>query len=104
MRSESSVVHSESVQRLESLTALAGQVKTRLNAAQRQVDAVTPLLLARAWTSSPPAWPGFAFSLREILRARSQRARLCGELVPQTPNDEPVEKLLERARLSYKPS
>jgi hypothetical protein len=34
----------------------------------------------RAWTSSLPARLGFALSLCEIRRARSQRARLKGEL------------------------
>jgi hypothetical protein len=39
-----------------------------------------PALLDRAWIPSLPARSGFALSLREIRLARSQRARLKGEL------------------------
>jgi len=37
------------VRRVESLFALAGQLEARLSAAQRQVDAFTPSLVARAF-------------------------------------------------------
>ena len=62
------------------LFALAGQFEARLDAAQRQVDALTLSLLDRAWTPSPSAQSGCALSLREIRLAPSQRARLKGEL------------------------
>jgi len=64
----------EIVRRVESLFTVAGQVEARLRAAQRQVDALTPSLLARAFA---------------------------GKLVPQDPNDEPADKLLERIRTSH---
>ena len=59
----------EIVRRVESLFALADQLEARLSAAQRQVDALTPSLLARAFS---------------------------GQLVPQDPTDEPVSELLRR--------
>ena len=63
----------EIVRRVEGLFALADQIETRLAAAQRQVDAITPSLLARAFA---------------------------GKLVPHDPNDEPASKLLERLNRS----
>ena len=57
------------VRRVESLFALADQLEARLAKARGQVDKLTPSLLARAFA---------------------------GKLVPQDPNDEPAEKLLER--------
>src|SRR5258705_8172503 len=74
--------------------ALVDPLEARLSAAQRQVDQLTPSLLARAWTPSLPARSGFALSLREIRLTRSQRARLSGQLVPQDPNDEPTSILI----------
>jgi len=53
------------------MIALADPIGARLGAAQHQVDAPTPALLARAFR---------------------------GQLVPQDPNDEPAGKLLERIR------
>ena len=61
----------EIVRRVESLFALADRIEARLAAAQRQVDTLTPSLLARAFA---------------------------GQLVPQDPNDEPASALLERIR------
>jgi len=61
----------EIVRRVESLFALADQIEARLSSAQRQVDALTPSLLARAFA---------------------------GKLVPQDPNNEPATVLLERIR------
>jgi type I restriction enzyme S subunit len=61
----------EIVRRVESLFALAEQIESRLGAAQRQVDALTPSLLARVFA---------------------------GKLVPQDPTDEPASKLLERIK------
>ena len=63
--------HQEIVRRVESLFAPADQLEARLTAAQSQVDALTPWLLARAFA---------------------------GKLVPQDPTDEPAEKLLERIK------
>ena len=57
------------MRRVEALFALADQIEARLATAQRQVDALAPSLLARAFS---------------------------GKLVPQDRNDEPAEKLLER--------
>jgi len=54
------------------LSALAGQLERRLAQARKQVDQLTPSLLARAFT---------------------------GKLVPQNPEDEPAEKLLERVNI-----
>lgn len=59
----------EIVRRVESLFALADQLKARLARARAQVDRLTPSLLARAFA---------------------------GKLVPQDPNDEPASALLER--------
>ncbi len=61
----------EIVRRVEGLFALADQLEMRLAKARGQVDALTPSLLARAFA---------------------------GQLVPQDPNDEPAEKLLERIK------
>lgn len=61
----------EIVRRVDSLFALADQLETRLAVAQRQVDALTPSLLARAFS---------------------------GKLVPQDPTEEPATELLERIR------
>jgi type I restriction enzyme S subunit len=54
---------------VEGLFALADQLEERFAKARRQVDRLTPSLLARAFA---------------------------GQLVPQDPTDEPAEKLLER--------
>jgi type I restriction enzyme S subunit len=59
----------EIVRRVAGLFALADQLEQRLAQARRQVDKLTPSLLARAFA---------------------------GQLVPQNPADEPAEKLLER--------
>jgi hypothetical protein len=61
-----------------------------------QGDKLTPSFIARAWTHSLPARSDCALSLRKILITRSQRVQIAGRLVPQNPNDEPAEKLLER--------
>jgi hypothetical protein len=45
-----------------------------------------------------PNRAGCALSLREILLARSQRARLASKFVPQDPHDEPVSALLDHIR------
>ncbi|MEK7678455.1 MAG: restriction endonuclease subunit S [Verrucomicrobiota bacterium] len=73
------------VRRVEGLFALADPLELRLAKARGQVDQLTPSLLARAWTPSPPARLSCAISLREIRLARSQRARLTGKLVPKKP-------------------
>ena len=59
------------VRRVAGLFALADQLEQRLAQARKQVDKLTPSLLARAFA---------------------------GQLVPQNPADEPAEKLLERIR------
>jgi type I restriction enzyme S subunit len=59
----------EIVRRVEGLFALADQLELRLAKARGQVDQLTPSLLARVFA---------------------------GKLVPQDPNDEPAEQLLER--------
>ena len=59
----------EIVRRVEGLFALADQLEQRLAQARKQVDKLTPSLLARAFA---------------------------GQLVPQNPADEPAEKLLAR--------
>jgi type I restriction enzyme, S subunit len=61
----------ESVRRVAGLFALADQLEQRLAQARKQVDKLTPSLLARAFA---------------------------GKLVSQDPNDEPAEKLLERIK------
>jgi type I restriction enzyme, S subunit len=61
----------EIVRRVEALFAVANRLEARYQAARAQVDQLTPSLLAKAFR---------------------------GELVPQDPNDEPAEKLLERIR------
>ena len=64
----------EIVRRVDALFALADQLEARLAKARRQVDQLTPSLLARAFT---------------------------GQLVPQDPTDEPAEELLERIRSNH---
>jgi type I restriction enzyme S subunit len=59
------------VRRVEGLFALADQLEQRLAQARRPVDKLTSSLLARAFA---------------------------GQLVPQNPEDEPSEKLLERIK------
>ena len=61
----------EIVRRVAGLFALAAQLEQRLAQACRQVDQLTPSVLARAFA---------------------------GQLVPQDPTDEPAENLLERIR------
>ncbi|HOB99712.1 MAG TPA: restriction endonuclease subunit S [Verrucomicrobiota bacterium] len=61
----------EIVRRVEALFALADRVEARLQRAQAQVDKLTTSILAKAFR---------------------------GELVPQDPNDEPAEGLLQRIR------
>jgi type I restriction enzyme S subunit len=65
----------EIVRRVEGLFALADRIEARLAAAQRQVDTLTPSLLARAFA---------------------------GKLVPQDPADEPADELLERIEIQRK--
>jgi hypothetical protein len=84
--------------RVAGLFALADQLEHRLVQALKQVDQVTPSLLARAWTHSLPARSGCALPLREILFTRSQRVQIAGQLVPQNPADELAEHLLKRIR------
>jgi type I restriction enzyme S subunit len=55
------------------LFALADQLEMRLAQARKQVDKLTPSLLARAFA---------------------------GQLVPQNPEDEAAEKLLERIKVN----
>lgn len=61
----------EIVRRVEGLFKLADQLEVRYRTAQAQVDKLTQSILTKAFR---------------------------GELVPQDPNDEPAEKLLERIR------
>ncbi len=61
----------EIVRRVEALFAFADRLEARTTAARKQVDTLTPALLAKAFR---------------------------GELVPQDPNDEPASALLERIR------
>jgi type I restriction enzyme S subunit len=61
----------EIVRRVDALFAVADRLEARYQTARAQVDQLTPSLLAKAFR---------------------------GELVPQDPNDEPAEKLLERIR------
>jgi type I restriction enzyme S subunit len=61
----------EIVRRVEALFAFADRLEARYLAARKQVDKLTPSLLAKAFR---------------------------GELVPQDPNDEPASALLERIR------
>ena len=56
------------------LFALADQLEPRLAQALKQVDKLTPSLLARAFA---------------------------GQLVPQNPADEPAQKLLERIKSNH---
>ena len=88
----------EIVRRVESLLALADPLEVRLAQARGQVEKLTPSLLARAWTPSPPTRSGCALSLRESLFPRSRRVQIAGQLVPQNPTDEPAEKLLDQIR------
>jgi type I restriction enzyme, S subunit len=62
------------VRRVAGLFALADQLEQRLAQARRQVDKLSPSLLARAFA---------------------------GQLVPQDPTDEPAEKLLDRIKSSH---
>jgi type I restriction enzyme S subunit len=59
------------VKRVEALFSLADEIESRLNKAQAFVDKLTPSVLAKAFR---------------------------GDLVPQDPNDEPAERLLEGIR------
>jgi type I restriction enzyme S subunit len=61
----------EIVQRVEELFTLADQIEARYRKAKAYFDKLTPSILAKAFR---------------------------GELVPQDPNDEPAENLLERIR------
>ncbi len=61
----------EITRRVEALFSFAENLEARYQTARAQVDQLTPSLLAKAFR---------------------------GELVPQDPNDEPAEKLLERIR------
>lgn len=61
----------EIVRRVEALFAVADHLEARYQTARAQVDQLTPSLLAKAFR---------------------------GELVPQDPDDEPAEKLLERIK------
>ena len=65
----------EIVRRVAGLFALADQLEQRLAQARKQVDKLTPSLLARAFA---------------------------GQLVPQDPNEEPASKLLERIAAATK--
>jgi len=60
---------------VQAFFALADQLESRLTQARKQVDKFTSSLLARAFA---------------------------GKLVPQNPNDEPAEKLLERLKVNSK--
>ena len=92
----------EIVRWVEALFSLADPLEVRLAKARGQVDQLTPSLLARAWTHSPPARSGYALPLRESLFPRSQRVQIAGQLAPQDPTDEPAKKLLERIRVTNK--
>lgn len=59
------------VRRAEQIFTLTDHLETKVSAAQKRIDALTPSLLAKAFR---------------------------GELVPQDPNDEPASVLLERIR------
>ena len=63
------------MRRVAGLFALADQLEQRLAQARKQVDKLTPSLLARAFA---------------------------GQLVPQDPNEEPASKLLERIAAATK--
>jgi type I restriction enzyme S subunit len=69
---KATIEQQEIVRRVAGLFALADQLERRLAQARRQVDQLTPSLLARAFA---------------------------GKLVPQSPADEPAEKLLQRIRV-----
>ena len=60
------------VRRVETFFAFADRLEVRYTAGREQVDQLTPSLLDKAFR---------------------------GELVPQDPNDEPAEKLLERIKM-----
>jgi len=74
----------EQCQIVSELDALKGlQAETAVNntgQAATEFAALLPTVLDRAWTPSLPTRSGFALSLRNIRLARSQRARLKGEL------------------------
>jgi len=65
----------EIVRRVDALFAVADQIQARFDRARQQVDKLTPSLLARAFR---------------------------GELLPQDPDDEPAERLLNRIRLTQR--
>ena len=65
------LANQEIMRRVEGLFALADQLEQRLAQARRQVDQLTPSLLARAFA---------------------------GKLVPQNPADEPATVLLKRLK------
>lgn len=62
------------MRRVETLFAFADRLEARYTAARKQVDQLTPSLLAEAFR---------------------------GELVPQNQDDEPAGKLLERIRTAH---
>jgi hypothetical protein len=68
------------VAELDALQAEVDALKHLQAETAAELDALLPAILDRAWTPSLPARSGFALSLREIRLARSQRARLQGEL------------------------
>lgn len=78
------------------MSEMADQLEVRLAKARRQVEKLTPSLLARARTRLLPPRSGYALSLRENRLACSQHARLAGQLVPQDPTDEPAQRPLKR--------
>lgn len=65
----------EIVRRVEQYFALADQIEAKVSAAQKHINHLTQSILAKAFR---------------------------GELVPQDPNDEPAEKLLERIKAQRK--
>jgi type I restriction enzyme S subunit len=68
------VEQQEIVRRVAGLFALADQLEQRLAQARKQVDKLTPALLARAFA---------------------------GQLIPQNPADEPADKLLVRIKANF---
>jgi hypothetical protein len=90
------ICNPRTVRWVAALFALAHLVEVRFHAAPVQVAKLTPALLARAWTHSPPARSGCALSLRKILFTHPQCVQIAGQLVSQDPTSEPAEKLLER--------
>jgi len=86
----------EIVRRVGGLFALADQLEERLATVRRQVEKLTPSLLARAWTHLLPTRSGCALSLRKSLFMRSQRVQIADQLVPLDPTDELAGQLLNR--------